>query len=319
MSDAIEIIQATFQEIHPGRGNDYTEHPIIKKYLEETTLDPLACSMKKRLRKDFRGSSAIIFQINASKTWFGHGTLNCFDAAQVEDFFRSEEITLRRTTTLGKASVITYACSGPESAVLGQVDVDILVHSATNTWRATLEAWLDPATNPQVVKFEWKAIQTGAGTPYQRDPTVQKFLRESTLDPTVAGKRSRVDLAGPSGVSPKKAGRKPGWRKPRPGDAADATGPGEATGSTVTVVDAQPRAAPRRSLSSVGSSPAGPPQCPRGRGRGRGHGAGQPAAAGNNGAVASPQGSSAGGWPMVTTLGAAEAAAALPSAPPPQS
>ena len=26
VSDAIEIIQATFQEIHPGRGNDYTEH-----------------------------------------------------------------------------------------------------------------------------------------------------------------------------------------------------------------------------------------------------------------------------------------------------
>ena len=42
VSDAIEIIQATFQEIHPGRGNDYTEHPIIKKYLEETTLDPPA-------------------------------------------------------------------------------------------------------------------------------------------------------------------------------------------------------------------------------------------------------------------------------------
>ena len=43
VSDTIEIIQATFEEIHAGRGNDYTKHPIIKKYLEETTLDPLAC------------------------------------------------------------------------------------------------------------------------------------------------------------------------------------------------------------------------------------------------------------------------------------
>ena len=120
---------------------------------------------KKGLRKDFRGSCAMIFQINASKTSFGHGTLNYFDAAQVENSFRSEEITLRRVTTLGRASVITYACSWPESAGLGQVDVDIFVHSAKNTWRATLEAWLDPATNQRIVKFEWNAIQTGKGTP----------------------------------------------------------------------------------------------------------------------------------------------------------
>ena len=65
------------------------------------------------------------------------------------------------------------------------------------------------------MKFEWSAIQTGIGTPCQRDPTVQRFLGETTLEPTVAGKK----LAGPSGVSPKKAGRVPGWRKPRPGDA----------------------------------------------------------------------------------------------------
>ena len=37
------------------------------------------------------------------------------------------------------------------------------------------------------------------------------------------------------------------------GDAGDATGPGEATGSTVTVVDAQPRAAPHRILSDLPS------------------------------------------------------------------
>ena len=51
VSEAVEIIQATFEEIHPGRGNHYAEHPIIKKYLEETTLDPLARSVKKRLSR----------------------------------------------------------------------------------------------------------------------------------------------------------------------------------------------------------------------------------------------------------------------------
>ena len=35
------------------------------------------------------------------------------------------------------------------------MDIDILVHSATNTWCATLEALLDPNTNQPVVKFHW--------------------------------------------------------------------------------------------------------------------------------------------------------------------
>ena len=115
-----------------------------------------------------------------------------------EHFFQSpEEITLSRTMTLGKASVIT-------------------------AWRPTLEAWLDPATNQLVVKFEWNAILAGKGTPYQRDPTVQRFLGETTLDPTVAGKRQSVHLACRSCVSPKKVGLVQGWRMPQPGDAADA-------------------------------------------------------------------------------------------------
>ena len=53
VSDAIEIIQGIFEEIHPGRCNHYTEHPNIKKYLEETPLDPLACNIKKDYEKTF--------------------------------------------------------------------------------------------------------------------------------------------------------------------------------------------------------------------------------------------------------------------------
>ena len=112
-----------FEDIHPSRGHDYTEHPIIKEYLEETTLDPL---INKGLRKDFCCSSAMIFHINESKTWFGHGKFNCFYAAQVEDFFQSEEITLCRTMMLGKASLITYGCSLPESAAL---PMPLLLHA----------------------------------------------------------------------------------------------------------------------------------------------------------------------------------------------
>ena len=54
LSSTGEIIQAAFEAIHLGRGNAYTEHPndpIIKKYLEETTLDPLSCSIKKTAKR----------------------------------------------------------------------------------------------------------------------------------------------------------------------------------------------------------------------------------------------------------------------------
>ena len=56
----------------------------------------------------------------------------------------------------------------------------------------------------------------------------------------MAGKRQSINLAGPSGVSPKKAGRKPGWRKVRHGDAG---GPFDAAGPATAAEDAAPRAA----------------------------------------------------------------------------
>ena len=66
------------------------------------------------------------------------------------------------------------------------------------------------AINPKIMKFELSPVWTGKGKPYVRDPSIQKFLEETALDPPVPGKRPRIDLAGPSGVSPKKADRKPG-------------------------------------------------------------------------------------------------------------
>ena len=71
--------------------------------------------------------------------------------------------------------------------------------------RIKLEALLDPDQNPQIEKFEWKTIQTGKGNQYSRDPTVQQFLEGSALDPPVADKRQRIDLAGPG---PKSAAKR---------------------------------------------------------------------------------------------------------------
>ena len=125
--------------------------------------------------------------------------------------FRSENVAHRQAATLRSADVITFACASPrapESAASSTVQVVVLLHSSTHIRRTTLEAWLDPARNPQIEKFEWSAIQTGKGHPYSRDPTVQQFLEGSALDLPVAGKRLLIDLAGPSGHSPKKCGRK---------------------------------------------------------------------------------------------------------------
>ena len=58
------------------------------------------------------------------------------DSAQVETFFKSLDVSHLQTTTLGKASVITFACSGAESAASANVDVDVLVHSQANIWLA---------------------------------------------------------------------------------------------------------------------------------------------------------------------------------------
>ena len=160
----------------------------------------------------------------------------CSDPSDVEAIFRSENVAHRQAATLRSADVITFACAGPrapESAASSTVQVEVLLHSSNHIRRTTLEAWLDPAQNPQLEKFEWNAIQTGKGHPYSRDPTVQQFLEGSALYPPVAGKRLRIDLAGPSGHSPKKCGRKTGYRKPpRPADAADAVDPaGSAAGA----------------------------------------------------------------------------------------
>jgi hypothetical protein len=95
--------------------------------------------------------------------------------------------------------------------------VDVLVHSSKHILRATLAAWMNSGQNPCIAKFQLDAIQTGKGKSYMRNPIVQQFLegsalQESELDAPANGKGLRVDLAGLSGLSPKKCGRKVGYR-----------------------------------------------------------------------------------------------------------
>ena len=226
MTDAGQIIRVIFEEVLPGPGNCYIFHPVIKKFLDETSLDPLA--VDKRKREDYCVTRSSDKQLVQPNTWFGCGTMQCSSIDQVEEVFRSANVAHRQEETLGLASVITFACAAPahESAASNIIQVEVLVHSKSHIRLCTLDAWLDPAINPKIMKFKWSPVRTGKGKSYMCDPTVQKFLEETALESPGAGKRPRIDLAGPSGVSPKRAGRKLGWRKQRPGDATDAAGDG---------------------------------------------------------------------------------------------
>jgi hypothetical protein len=163
-TDAGEIVEVTFEEVHPGPGKDYMYHPTIKTFLEETSLDPLASD--KRMRVDYRGSSANTSEIILAKTWFGCGTMRCSDSLRVETIFRSVNVAHRQEATLGSADVISLACAGPrgpEPAAFSTVQVDVLVHSSKHIRCVTLEAWMNSAQNPEIAKFEWEAVQTGKG------------------------------------------------------------------------------------------------------------------------------------------------------------
>jgi hypothetical protein len=125
------------------------------------------------------------------------------DLLKVESIFRCENVAHHQVATLGSAElaaeVITFACAGPwgpESADSSAIQVDFFVHCSTTIRRVSLEALLDPTQKPQISKFECKAVQTWKGRQYSCNPTVQKFLDESALDLSVAGKRQRIDLAG---------------------------------------------------------------------------------------------------------------------------
>ena len=80
---------------------------------------------------------------------------------------------------LSSASVITVACASPahEYVAANIMQVKDLVHSSDKTWLGTLEAWLDPAINPKIMKFKGSSVLTCKGKPYMCDPTIQKFLK----------------------------------------------------------------------------------------------------------------------------------------------
>jgi endo-1,4-beta-D-glucanase Y len=65
-TDAGEIVEVTFQEVHPCPGKHYMYHPTIRTFLEKTSLDPLVSDKRKRV--DYRRSSANNLEIIQATT-----------------------------------------------------------------------------------------------------------------------------------------------------------------------------------------------------------------------------------------------------------
>jgi hypothetical protein len=180
-------VDVTFEEVNPGPCKDYMYHLTIKTFLEETSLDPHVSDKRKRV--DYRGSSANVSEIILASTWFGCGIFLCSDPLQAETIFRSANVVNCQESTLGSADV-TFACAGPrgpEAATYSTVQVDVLVHSSKSIRRVTLDAWMNSTQNPQIAKFEWKAVHTGKGKSYMRHPIVQQFLEGSKLTAPAVG------------------------------------------------------------------------------------------------------------------------------------
>ena len=94
MTDAGEIIKTLFEEVKPGRGNNFKDCPKIRTFLKATTLNLLE---GKRLRVDFRGSSEVCYGLETrAKTWIWKGSMRCSKAAHVESIFRSDLVAHRQ-------------------------------------------------------------------------------------------------------------------------------------------------------------------------------------------------------------------------------
>jgi hypothetical protein len=87
----------------------------IKKFLDETSLDPFVSDKRKRM--DYRCSSASTLEVILAKTWFGCGTMHSLDSSQIKSIFRFENVAHRQAAILSSA-VITYACAEPRGARL---------------------------------------------------------------------------------------------------------------------------------------------------------------------------------------------------------
>jgi hypothetical protein len=132
MTAAGQVIRAIFEDVHPGRGNSCKDCPRG----QDKELSPGDETQSNRRQENSGGLP-----------WFERGPLGMPFEKQVQSMvlvaiFTSKIIADRQQSTLGSASLITFACSG--SAPTGP-DAEMAATFAYRTWRRPELAWPAPS------------------------------------------------------------------------------------------------------------------------------------------------------------------------------
>jgi len=211
-----ELKAIEFVAVFPGRrqlDQRYRTHTTIKKFLDETSLEPSADG--KRVRFDFHGSSAEPERphLEESVTWFLHARFRFAGDRSVLHVLADRDP--RRETYLQAASLIAYACS--DVSATGAMQVEILVHAKKkrNIRRGTLQSWLDIDDIQELEDLDIEPIRPGVTKSFMSHSTVQRFYAETVLagDPAAAGAGKRIRVIHHGTEEVKKAGRPKGSTK----------------------------------------------------------------------------------------------------------
>ena len=107
----------------------------------------------------------------------------------------------RQKECLVVADTITFACSDLSLTEPRTISVEGFVHGSDKIGECSLNQWLP--LNHELRAIEFEAVHPGRGQldrRYRKHTTIQKFLDETSLEPSAAadGKRVRFDFHGSS-------------------------------------------------------------------------------------------------------------------------
>jgi hypothetical protein len=137
-----------------------------------------------------------------SKTWLFRAYVRLEDGQTFSNLLdaRKQQID----TSLASASVISWACTNTARSQPQDINVEYLegfVHSSTLIRLGSLRRVLPVkyiADAGEIVKVTFEEVNPGPGKNYMCHPTIKTFLDETSLDPFVSDKRTRVDYRGSS-------------------------------------------------------------------------------------------------------------------------
>ena len=114
----------------------------------------------------------------------------------------------RQEECLRVADTITFTCSELSGTQPRTISVEGFVHGNGKIGECSLKQWLPMTHIPELLKaIDFEPVYPGNGQldpRYRKHPKIKKFLEETSLGPSVDGKRLRFDFYG-SSAEPERA------------------------------------------------------------------------------------------------------------------